>query len=75
MDAFIEYETKILETGWTNHIIGNKNLLSSPDHSFQSSINIGDKSTLEVIEKGHMEVQIKEGTRKVCEIYYTPKIK
>lgn len=52
-----------------------KKLFSSLDHSFSSSIKLGDKKTLKVIVKGDMAVPTKRGTMKVKNIYFASNLK
>jgi hypothetical protein len=52
----------------------NKKLFSTMDESFKSKINLGDDKALEVVAKGAMEVDTKEGMKRDKEIYYTPKL-
>lgn len=47
----------------------------SLDHSYHSSINIGDEKILEVVARGDMEVPTKRGNLKVKNIYYAHDLK
>ena len=42
------------------------------DDGFKSIIKLSDEKTLEVSEKGAMEVHTKEGMQIVKYVYYTP---
>ena len=47
-------------------------LLSSMDHSYKSSIKLGNNSTIEVAGKGMLEVPTKHGMKKMHNVYHTP---
>lgn len=49
-------------------MIGKKNLLSSLNYSYKIIIKLRDESSLEVMPKGEMEVDTKQGKKK-GEIY------
>jgi len=65
MVAKHDEDTWLLDTGYTNNMIDNNKLLSSLDHSYKSSINLGDEYSLEVVEKGDMVIQKKVQNKKV----------
>ena len=68
-------ETWLLDSGCSNHMTGEKSLLSAVDHSYKSSVRLGNEKRLEILGKGEMQVLTKKGTMKVKNIYYTPKLK
>lgn len=56
-------------------MIKRRQLLSSLDYFFSSSINIGNEKILKVITKGHIEIPTKIGNMKIKGIYYAPHLK
>jgi len=52
-----------------------KEFLSSLNHSFSSSIKLGNEKLFEVIAKGDINVPTKKGTMKVKSIYFAPDLK
>ena len=42
------------------------------DHSYKSSIKLGNNSTIEVAGKGMLEVPTKHGMKKMHNVYHTP---
>lgn len=68
-------DTWVLDSGCSHHMIGKKKLLSSLDHSFSSSIKLGNEKLLDVVAKGDMMVPTKRGTMKVKSIYFAPDLK
>jgi len=65
-------ETWLLDSGCSNHMIGKGELLSSMDHSYKSSIKLGNNSAIEVVGKGMLEVPTKHGMKKMHNVYHTP---
>lgn len=68
-------ETWLLDTGCSNHMTDKGEMLSSLDHSYKSSIRLGDNKSLTVAAKGVMEVATNEVKERVYDIYYTPNMK
>ena len=71
----LEEEIWLLDSGCSNHMIGEKSLLSALDYSYKSSIRLGNKKRLEILGKGEMQVPTRQGTMKVKNIYYTLDLK
>jgi len=71
----LEDETWLLDSGCSNHMTGEKSLLSSIDYSYKSSVRLGDEKRLENVGKGEMQVLTKKGTMKVKNIYYNSNLK
>jgi hypothetical protein len=46
----------MLDNGWNNHMIGNKNIFSSIDSSIQSKITLGDDYHVKALGKGVVSV-------------------
>lgn len=72
MVAQHDEETWLLDMGCINHMIDNNKLLSSLDHSYKSSIKLGDESLFKVVEKGDMVIQTKAQNKKLTDIYIAP---
>jgi len=71
----LEDETWLLDSGCSNHMTGEKSLLSSIEYSYKSSVRLVDEKILDIIGKGEMQVLKKKGAMKVKNIYYTLNLK
>ena len=54
---------------------GNKEYFLKFNDGYRSNITLGNNNIFGGVAKGAMDVQTKEGTKSVQDIYYTPKIK
>lgn len=51
-----------LDTGYSNHMCGDKSLFSDLDESFRSTIKFVDNSTVSIIGKGNVKIYTKDNT-------------
>ena len=66
----------LLDSGCSNHMTGNKNLLSSLDASITSEITLGDCTSIEAEGKGIVPILIKQNKKKyIPDVYYVPRLK
>jgi len=62
-----------LDSGCSNHMIGNKNSFIKLDENIKSNIALGDGRTQEVGGKGMIAIKAKNGTRKfIQDVLYIP---
>ena len=66
----------LLESGCSNHMTGNKNLLSSLDASITSEIMLGDRTSIKAEGKGIVPILTKQNQNKyISYVYYVPQLK
>jgi len=49
----------LLDSGYSNHMIGNKNLVAKLDQSVKTEVNLGSNKTMDVDGKGVVKILIK----------------
>ena len=65
-----------LDSGYRNHMTGNKDLFSSLDTSIQSKVKLGNDSKVRINGKGVIHVYTKnDERRKIDDVYYVPSMK
>ena len=66
----------LLDSGCSNHMIGNKELLSCLDSSMSSDIILGNDHLVKVQGKGTVPILTKQNVKKnICNVYHVPDLK
>ncbi|CAJ2671832.1 unnamed protein product [Trifolium pratense] len=68
-------EVWYLDSGCSNHMIGNKEWLFEFDDTFRESVRLGDDSRMNVMGKGKLKLYIGGITQVISEVYYLPGLK
>ena len=64
-----------LYLGCSNHICGNKSLFSDLDESFKDTVKLGNNSTISIMGKGTIKLQVKGYTFKILGAFYVLELK
>ncbi|CAJ2637623.1 unnamed protein product [Trifolium pratense] len=64
-----------LDSGCSNHMVGNKEWLFDYDDSFKDSVKLGDDSKMAVIGKGNLKLYIQGYVQVLTNVYYLPGLK
>ncbi|KAL5767506.1 hypothetical protein ACOSQ2_014289 [Xanthoceras sorbifolium] len=65
-----------LDTSCSNHMCGDKRVLSNLDESFRNTVKFGDNSTVFVLGKGNVTVQTKENSiHTISNVLFVPDLK
>jgi sarcosine oxidase delta subunit len=64
-----------LDSGCSNHMTGNKNLFCDLNESFRQNVKLGNDSSMSVIGKGSVKVQMNKKMQTVDDVYYVPELK
>ncbi|CAJ2659262.1 unnamed protein product [Trifolium pratense] len=72
-----EFETErwYLDSGCSNHMVGNKNWLYEFDGNYRDTVKLGDDSKMNVVGKGNIKLRINGRVHVITEVYYIPGIK
>ncbi|CAJ2639490.1 unnamed protein product [Trifolium pratense] len=68
-------ELWFLDSGCSNHMVGNKNWLFDFDDTFKDSVKLGDDSKMAVEGKGNLKLYIKGFVQTLTSVYYLPGLK
>ncbi|PNX80846.1 copia-type polyprotein [Trifolium pratense] len=76
-DATIQAKIEVwyLDSGCSNHMIGNKEWLFNFDDAFRESVKLGDDSKMHVMGKGKLKLYIGGITQVMSEVYYLSGLK
>ncbi|XP_010269649.1 PREDICTED: uncharacterized protein LOC104606252 [Nelumbo nucifera] len=70
------YHTWFLDTRCTNHMCDKKELFADLDESFRTKIKFADDSTISMMGKGHILINLKNGDHKyISDVFYVPGMK
>ncbi|KAL0540527.1 hypothetical protein IC582_020535 [Cucumis melo] len=67
--------TWYIDSGCSNHMIGNRSIFVTLDESFQSEVKTGDNTRLQVKGQGDILVKTKKGIKRVTSVFYVPGLK
>ncbi|PNX61211.1 copia-type polyprotein, partial [Trifolium pratense] len=72
-----EFETErwYLDSGCSNHMVGNKNWLYEFDENYRDTVKLGDDSKMNVVGKGNIKLRINGRVHVITEVYYIPGLK
>ena len=65
-------ELWFLDSSCNNHMCGKKQFFSRFDESFNTSIKLGDNSSMAVIGKGNTRTLVNEIVQVITEVFYVP---
>ncbi|MCH94994.1 hypothetical protein A2U01_0015966 [Trifolium medium] len=68
----IREETWYLDSGCSNHMIGNKDWLFEFDSSFKDSVKLGNDTKMAVMGKGNVKLFINGKVHVITNVYYLP---
>ncbi|KAL5862320.1 hypothetical protein ACOSQ3_003607 [Xanthoceras sorbifolium] len=67
---------KIIETGCSNHMCGDKSAFSELDESFRNIVKFGDNSTVSVMGKGNVSIRTKANfIQIISNVFFVPDLK
>ncbi|CAL2237738.1 unnamed protein product [Prunus armeniaca] len=67
--------TWYLDSGCSNHMSGNKQLFAKMDESFRDNVKLGNNSSLCVMGKGNIKIEVNGVMHCITEVFYVPKLK
>ncbi|GAU40904.1 hypothetical protein TSUD_297090 [Trifolium subterraneum] len=67
--------TWFLDSGCSNHMVGNKDWLYEFDESYRDSIKLGDDSKMNVMGKGNVKLSISGKIHVITGVFYIPGLK
>ncbi|GAU37106.1 hypothetical protein TSUD_278930 [Trifolium subterraneum] len=68
-------ETWFLDSGCSNHMVGNKDWLYEFDGSYRDSVKLGDDSKMNVMGKGNIKFSIAGKIHVITNVFYIPGLK
>jgi len=75
INAQLDETTWFLDSGCSNHMFGHKDFFSELDESFRKSVKLGDNSSIDVMGKGRIHLQVKHVSQVISEVFYIPELK
>jgi len=67
--------TWFLDSGCSNHMSGHKNFFLELDENFHRSVKLGDNSSIDVLGKGRIHLQVNNSSQVISEVFYIPDLK
>lgn len=64
-----------LDSGCSNNMCGKKEYFSDFDGSFRDSVKLGNNSSMVVMEKGNVRLQVNGRIQIITGVFYVPKLK
>ncbi|GAU15733.1 hypothetical protein TSUD_235460 [Trifolium subterraneum] len=71
-DGVIKEETWYVDSGCSNHMIGNKDWLYDFDPSFRDSVRLGNDAKMSVMGKGNVKLFMNGSVHVISNVYYLP---
>ncbi|GAU10241.1 hypothetical protein TSUD_420250, partial [Trifolium subterraneum] len=71
----LKNEAWFLDSGCSNHMVGNKNWLYEFDENYRDSVKLGDDSKMSVMGKGNVKLNIGGKTHIITGVFYIPGLK
>ncbi|GAU43011.1 hypothetical protein TSUD_28300 [Trifolium subterraneum] len=68
-------EIWFLDSGCSNHMIGNKDWMYEFDETYRDSVKLGDDSKMQVMGKGNVKLSINGRVHVISSVYYIPGLK
>lgn len=72
---YLEKKVWFLDSGYSNHMCGNKDRFFDLNEEFRIFVNLGDNSKMMVIGKGSVKLQIGGIVQVITGVYYIPDLK
>ncbi|GAU29902.1 hypothetical protein TSUD_379930 [Trifolium subterraneum] len=70
-----KHETWFLDSGCSNHMVGNKDWLYELDESYRDTVKLGDDSKMNVMGKGNVKLSIDGRIHVITGVFYIPGLK
>ncbi|GAU31928.1 hypothetical protein TSUD_271130, partial [Trifolium subterraneum] len=70
-----KHETWFLDSGCSNHMVGNKDWLYELDESYRDTFKLGDDSKMNVMGKGNVKLSIDGRIHVITGVFYIPGLK
>ncbi|KAA8517936.1 hypothetical protein F0562_015410 [Nyssa sinensis] len=64
-----------LDPGCSNHMCGHKEFFSELDESFRKFVKLGDNSSIGVMGKSRIHLQVNHVSQVITEVFYIPELK
>lgn len=64
-----------LDSGCSNHMCGKKDIFSDFDATFRESVKLGNDSSMAVMGKYNIRLNINGITQIIIEVFYVPELK
>jgi hypothetical protein len=71
----VKKEVWFLDSGCSNHMVGNKDWLSNFDENFSETVKLGDDSGMAVKGKGNLKLNIEGIVQAITGVYFLPGLK
>lgn len=68
-------EVLFQDSGCSNHMTGNKEWFSELEESFRRTVKLGNDTTMAVVAKGNIRMQINRITQVISDVYFIPELK
>lgn len=68
-------EAWFLDSGCSNHMTGNKKWFSEMEEGFCKIVKLGNDTTINVVAKGSIHVQMNGITQVISDVYFVPELK
>ena len=75
INAQLDETTWFLDSRCSNHMFGHKDFFSELDESFRKSVKLGDNSSIDVMGKGRIHLQVNHVSQVISEVFYIPELK
>ncbi|KAF7821882.1 U-box domain-containing protein 32 isoform X1 [Senna tora] len=70
---FVDENVWYLDTGCSNHMCGKKEMFSSLDESFNSSVKFGNNTNIPILGKGQISIRLKDDTQNfIFDVFHAP---
>ena len=64
-----------LDSGCSNHICGNKFSFSDLDESYHDSVKLGNNTSMVVLGKGNIRLQVNSKAHIVTDVFFVPELR
>jgi len=75
VEKALDETTWFLDSGCSNHMCGHKEFFSEIDESFCKSVKLGNNSSISVVGKGKIHLQINQISQILTEVFFIPELK
>ena len=75
VEKALDETTWFLDSGCSNHMCWHKEFFSEMDESFRKFVKLGNNSSIDVVGKGKVHLQINQLSQIITEVFYIPELK
>lgn len=75
LHQIVQEEAWFLDSGYSNHMIGNKEWFSEMEEGFWRTVKLRNDTTMAVVAKGSIRVQINGITQVISDVYFVLELK